>query len=299
VLSLALALTLSATSNPWLEKARTAYSRLDCNAVLSDLGHAKQVPTDDLETRLAIFDLEGRCHVALGHLADAEAAFTQMISLDPRAELDPSLSPKIRDAFKSAKRKLYPEDYLALKELPAGPDLKRAELVDPWRRVSSVVVGRWDEEQQKFVEETLPPNGNVYLAQVKERAWYLEARNASATSIARLGSRDVPAPLPRPVAVAQPVPTFVEQPADKPDASLAKKRRNTAGGVQLATGAALLAGGVVMFVVAGTNRSAAEKAEWANDAYKYESTSTTTTVVGHAVFWPGVVLAGVGFGLSF
>jgi hypothetical protein len=296
----ALAVTLAATSNPWLEKARAAYSKLDCDAVLSDLAQARQVPTDDAATKLSIFDLEGRCHVALGHAADAEAAFTQMLGIDAQAELDPALSPKIRDAFKRAKLKLFPEDYVAFKELAPAPELIRVELVDPWHRVRSVVLGRWREAEQRFVEQTLTPRDNVYLAQVKGHDFYLEARTANGDSVARIGSKDVPAAAP---IAAAPVPTVESKPLE--EAPLAepprdpKKGKHIAGGVLLATGGALIAAGIVMFALGGANRAQAEKAEWANDAARYDNESNTEGALGHALFWPGLAVGTVGLVLSF
>jgi hypothetical protein len=78
-----------------------------------------------------------------------------------------------------------------------------------------------------------------------------------------------------------------------------KKGKHIAGGVLLATGGALAIGGIVMFALAGANRASAEKAEWANDAARYDSASSTEAGVGHGIFWPGLAVAAVGFALSF
>jgi hypothetical protein len=62
---------------------------------------ARKVATNDDATALLILAYSGRCHVAL---CQSAAAFQQMLAIDPQAELDPCLSPKIRDVFRASKQ---------------------------------------------------------------------------------------------------------------------------------------------------------------------------------------------------
>ncbi|MHB8878954.1 MAG: hypothetical protein ACYC8T_35075 [Myxococcaceae bacterium] len=276
-----LALSLgAAANNPWLESAMRSYAQLDCDRVLADLELARQVPTNDLATQLAIQDYAGRCHIALGHRADAAAAFARMLELDPQAELDPTLSPKIRDAFLATKLRLYPAGYVALKKLPASEGLLRAELVDPWKRVGSVVLGRFSPPTQRFDEERLAPAGSVYLARLATGAsWFVEARGPGGEALALLGRKDPPV-----LAVIAPAPLVVE-----------KAPRSTARWAAVGTGAVAVVTGVVLWGVAGGTRAAAEKpGGWADDAVALDDRATTQRNWGTGLFLGGAAVAAAG-----
>lgn len=282
-----LALIAAAAPNPYLESARAAYARLDCDQVLADTELALKVPTNDVDTRLAIYDFAGRCHVALGHGADADQAFTQMLKLDPQAELDPALSPKIREAFHAAKLKAYPSDYVAWSELSRGEGLVRATLIDPWRRVSSVVLGRAD-GAGVFQESPLSPSGDVYVANVGDAPWFLEARGRKNVPLALLGKKEVPkvvAVLQTDAAAAGPTP--------------GQKNRRAVGWVGVAAGGAAVVSGIILFAVASASRTSAERQAWADDASRLEQESNTEAGAGHGLFWGGLALFGVGFALTF
>lgn len=288
------ALSLAATANPWLDSARAAYARLDCDQVLADAELALKVPTNDVDTRLAIYDYAGRCHVALGHPADAEAAFGQMLELDPQAELDPSLSPKIREAFHTAKLKKFPADYVALRELSRGEGLVRAVLLDPWRKVGAVVMGRADAQGRGFAESPLSPSSGVYLGAVGEGPWFIEARSRKGEALALLGRKE----LPPPVAAAEGPGREVVAAAPEP-AAKSKVGRRAVGWVGAAVGASAVGVGIALFAVAETTRQAAVKKEWADEAFALERQSNGQAGAGHALFWGGLVVLGVGVGLTF
>jgi hypothetical protein len=282
----------AAAANPWLESAKTAYARLECDQVLADLELARQVPTNDLPTQLAILDYSGRCHVALGHRPEADVAFGQMLALDPQAELDPALSPKIRDAFRATKLRLYPAEYVALKQLPASEGLLRAELADPWKRVGVVVLGKWNASSKVFDEAPLAPAGNVYLVRVTAgTAWFVEARSAAGESLALLGKKSAPvlaATVPSSAVTAAPV--LVEKPAADPPKTRALIRWTSVG-----VGAVAAVTGAVLWSVAGGTRAKAETpGGWADDATKLDGQAATERTWGHVFFWGGVAVATTG-----
>lgn len=282
----------AAAANPWLESAKGAYARLECDQVLADLELARQVPTNDLPTQLAVLDYAGRCHVALGHRPQADAAFAQMLGLDPQAELDPALSPKIRDAFRATKLRLYPADYVSLKQLPASEGLLRAELADPWKRVATVVLGRWNQPAQRFEEEPLTAAGNVYLVRLTAGgAWFVEARTARGEALALLGKKSPPVlatALPSTATVAPPV--LVETPAPAP-----AKTRSIVRWSALGVGAVAAVAGVVLWSVAGDTRAKAEApGGWADDATRLDQQATAQRDWGHGLFWSGLAVATTG-----
>ncbi len=279
----------AAAPNPWLESARVAYARLDCEKVLADLELAARVPTNDQPSQLAILDYSARCQVALGHRAEADEAFAKMIALDPRTELDPSLSPKILDAFRAAKLKLYPAQFVTFRELPAMQGLHRAELVDPWRRVSQVVLGTWDERAQKFVEQPLAPASGVFQAQVAGGlTWFLEARAASGEGVALLGKKVAPAPAPVPVAAAMPVAVAAEAPPPPEPPKVARW-------ITVGAGAAVALAGIALLGVSATSRSSAERAVWANDAVAIGGRASAEGGWGGGLLFGGAAVITAGF----
>lgn len=287
------ALGLAAAPNPWLESAKAAYARLDCDQVLADVALALQVPTNDDDTRLSIYDYAGRCHVALGNAADAEAAFGRMLELDPQAELDAGLSPKIREAFHAAKLKKYPADHVALRELSRGEGLVRVALLDPWRKVSAVVLGRAGDAGQRFAEAPLSPTSGVYVAAVGDRPWFIEARSRRGEPLALLGRKELPPPSAAAPARDQPGREVAQK------APESKAGRRAVGWVGVAAGAAAVGTGIALFAIAESTRQAAVQKEWADEMSALERQSNGQAGAGHALFWGGLVVLGVGFGLTF
>ena len=285
----------TAAPNPWLETAKSSYARLDCERVLSDLELAAKVPTNDAATQLAIFDYRGRCQIALGQRPEADETFAKMLALDPQAELEAGLSPKILDAFKAVKLRLYPADYLALRELPGSEGLHRAQLVDPWRRAGRVVLGRWNPLTRQFDEEPLPPTAGIYQLQAATgAAWFIEARAASGEALALLGRKDSP---------ARAAPVAAMAPASAP--ATATARPETSGSRQAARwasvggGAALTVAAFVLWGVSATSRSSADNAKWADEAVTIGHRSAGENAAAWSLFLGGAVAVSAGMAFTW
>ncbi len=187
---------VTAWGNPYLDEARKHYEALRFAEALEQLRIARQVPTNDAAEKREILDLLARCQVAEGQRAEAEATFSDLLAQEPAFELPRSVSPKIREAFDTAKRRLYPPDFAALEALPAPPGQARARLVDPWAQVATVVLitraetgGVWKESPATLEE------GVAVLSLAREGQkveWYAEARRADGRALAALGSERAP-----------------------------------------------------------------------------------------------------------
>src|SRR5262249_28144451 len=122
-----------------------------------------------------------------------EETFSEYLNLDPNAELDPNLSPKILEAFQAAKARLFAPEWVQLRG-ESGPGAA-VRVLDPWRRVERGVLrwkegeGRWEEKQagvqDGIARAALPPAGG-------ELYWYLEARDRAGEPVARFGSASAP-----------------------------------------------------------------------------------------------------------
>lgn len=231
---------LPAWSSPYLEEGRRHYHALEFEEAIVQLEIARKVPTDDRSERFEVLDLLGRCYVATGRRAKAEAAFTDLLLADPQRALGADTSPRIREAFDAAKQRLYAADYVELRKVPSPAGELRFELVDPWRQVTEValVVPGAPEERRTAAR-------SFAFAFERDGGWTVEARDARGRV---LDSKAMWTP-----AMGEPV--VVEQ-------------RRVRTGAWVAGGAALLAG-----VTAGYLQSRsfalgheARSREWSDDA---------------------------------
>lgn len=265
----------SSPSNPYLEQAWAKYESLHFAEAVELLRLAEQVPTRTRTQWLEILELRARCELAEGRGADAEESYTRMLTLEPRAEPPSDLSPKILEAFQAVKRRLFPADYLALKQLASTAGLVRVEMVDPWHRASGVVL-RWRGGPGEAWRDVLatPDEGRWLFELPRDRSapvrWYVEARDAAGKGVARLGE---PAVEEDPRVVVAPLLAPAPRPGDtrtvpEEDASSSRLR---AGLGWVAMGAAVAAGvgGAVLQVRSRQSRDAAERAEWARDSRRH------------------------------
>jgi hypothetical protein len=137
-MSLISLLVLAQPSNAYLDEAQALARDLEFSRAVERIKVAQQVPGLDRVQRLTLWSLLARCEVAQGHRAEAEGAFTELLTLSPDFEPARELSPKILEAFAAAKARLYPRDYVKLLPQSGRPGVLTTTLVDPWRRVANV-----------------------------------------------------------------------------------------------------------------------------------------------------------------
>ncbi|AGC43210.1 hypothetical protein MYSTI_01878 [Myxococcus stipitatus DSM 14675] len=259
-------------ANPYLEQAWGKYESLHFAEAVELLRLAEQVPTSTRAQRVGILELRARCELAEGRRAEAEESYTRMLTLEPRAEPPGDLSPKILEAFQAVKRGLFPSGYLALKQLPSTEGLVRVEVVDPWHRVSEVVL-RWSAGLGEDWREAraMPDDGRWLFELPRDRSapvpWHVVARDAEGKEVARLGEAEVPRAVVAPLLAPAPRPGDTSKAPVEVAAS--SRLRATLGWV--AMGAAVVAGvsGAVLQVRSHESREAAERAEWARDARRH------------------------------
>ena len=193
--TVALALLLAQPANPYLEEARRLAKALKFADCIEQMKVASQVRDLPRAGRLEVLTLQARCQIAEGQRADAELSFAQLLELSPAAELDPKESPKILEVFAAVKQRLYAPDFARLSPQPARAGQAIFRLIDPWRRVESVVLLRRAEDlthelrlmpvDEKVVVELEVAPGHSF-------DWWLEARDVSGQVISGFGSSQDP-----------------------------------------------------------------------------------------------------------
>ncbi|MDP1916208.1 MAG: hypothetical protein Q8L14_08175 [Myxococcales bacterium] len=214
-----LTLALAQAANPYLDEARQLARELKFSDAIGRLRVARQVPNLDRTERIEVLELLAKCHVAEGDRPEAEAAFSELLSLEPEHELDrESTSPKILTVFDDVKRQLFPDQRVTLIEEAAPPGRFRARVVDPFKRVSAVLLmvrtgdGPW--EAKPVTLEARRLDVATPLAPTLTVTWYLQATDAAGALLATIGSAEAPRVTERPTSP-------VVSPPLAPDESLA------------------------------------------------------------------------------
>ncbi len=173
---------LASPSNAWLDEARSLVGALRFGEAISRLEVARQVPSLTAAQRREVIELLAYCQVAEGQRDAAEATYIELLRAEPSMELEKERSsPKVLEVFEAAKRALYPPDYVRLEETPSPAGRVQLRLVDPWRRVTSLVrferrdAGPWRE----VVSELSFP---LQVAVGSALEWYVEARAGDAVA---------------------------------------------------------------------------------------------------------------------
>lgn len=240
MLALAAALLLSAQpSNTWLEEARALIAQLKFGEAFERLEVARQVPGLDAPAKQAILEWMAYCQVAEGKRDDAERTFIALLELDASAELSGEVSsPKVSEAFEAARRKHFPPDYVKLTEAPAPVGRAQLELVDPWKKVSRVVLhqrrdaGEWAEQPLDGTKGHL--SFPLVVTVGSQLEWFVEALDAEDRVVSAVGSREAPKQI-RVPRVDQEAQTVSEAPAPSGNA------KRVLGLVGLGLGVALAA----------------------------------------------------------
>ena len=172
------------------------------------------MPNLDRTQRIEVLDLLAKCHVAEGDRPAAEAAFSELLSVEPEHEIDRETSPKIIEVFDEVKRKLFPERRVTLVEETAPPGRVRARVVDPFKRVSFILLmvrtgdGPWEANEVTLEGRVL--DVPTPLSPTETVSWYVQAKGPEGVVLATLGSADTPRIVERARIITPPV----EPPAD-------------------------------------------------------------------------------------
>jgi hypothetical protein len=189
-------LAAAAPANPYLEEGRRLVKELQFAEAIEQLRVARQVPELSSTQQLEVLELLGRCQVAEGARADAEASFAQLLALAPNAELDRKLSPKILEVFDAVKQRLYPPDFVRLTPEAARAGQAVLTLVDPWGRVGAVVVLRRSNGAEVTEQPVELKNGRATIeleaAPGQTLEWWVEARDLTGNVLAGFGSAQSP-----------------------------------------------------------------------------------------------------------
>lgn len=166
--------------NPWMEEARELVAQFRFADAIERLEVAKKVPGLAGDELHAVLGLLAYCQLAEGRRADAEATWVALLQDDP--EFEPARetsSPKVLEAFATAKKRLFPADYVHLEEEPAPAGRAAVKLVDPWNQVQLVTL--WSRRDGADWHETpLTAEGRRYFVALQIAAgesleWYVEA----------------------------------------------------------------------------------------------------------------------------
>jgi hypothetical protein len=149
--------------------------------------------TSTRDERREIAHLSALVWAAEGQLEKAEAVYGELLAADPSAPAPQQAPPRLREAFRKIKERLYPQGFVTLTERHAPPGRVAVAVVDPWSSVAALTL--FEEGQSGLTERPLRPDEfgvAVESFSGTSRGWFVEARDASGALRAQLGSRQAP-----------------------------------------------------------------------------------------------------------
>jgi hypothetical protein len=184
-------LSLAAWANPYLQEGRALFADLKADEAIARLEIARRVTTNTRAEKKEILELLGRAHLALNHRPESEAAFSELLELDPSTELGPRAAPKLRTLFGLVKTRMFAADYVVLRRLPAPEGEVRLSRVDPWNQSTKLSVfvranEGWDAAPSETDEDT------VVASVLPGTAWYAELTGKSGQVLARISEEPPP-----------------------------------------------------------------------------------------------------------
>lgn len=184
-------------ASPQLDEGRALVTQLRFAEARTHLEAARASTTLTLGERREAAGLLAHCYAAEGRIADAEKVYAELLSTDARAPAPSSGPPRLRDAFRRAKERLYPPGFASLTREPAPAGRVAVQLLDPWNSCTRGVVIARRGLDGTFTEEAMPVDalgrGSVGVGDAS--AWFVEARSASG-ACASLGSLAEPVLVP-------------------------------------------------------------------------------------------------------
>lgn len=202
-------ITLAMGVHPYLRVGEERFDAQDYEGAVAQLQLASQVPQLSIDERRRVFDLLAKSHLALGASSAAVDAYAELLAKDPNAPV-PEGGPKVKEAFRSAKTRVFPADYVGLRQLPSLPGEVTFEVTDPWQRSRSFTLFERGEEPKAFIKSNLRRQGDLLRGTLQRltRMYFVEALGAEEGQVvARLGSADRPLLVATPEAVDPTVPS--------------------------------------------------------------------------------------------
>lgn len=121
-----------APPNRYLEEAKDLYKRLRYAEMVHKLERAQSVPGNTPGQLCQIYELMGTVHVILGNEDAAVDAFNELLNVDPRYQLDSSLSPKILSIYRRVKSEFVPRMAVGFE---GRPSVRTTPGKKPWVEV--------------------------------------------------------------------------------------------------------------------------------------------------------------------
>lgn len=278
--ALLLLLLLAQPANPYLDEARRLAKDLQFAEAIEQLKVARQVPQLSNTQRLEVLELLGRCQVAEGARADAEASFADMLAMSPGAELNRGASPKILEVFDAVKKRLYAPDFVRLNPLPARLGQAVLLIVDPWHRVEALVMLRRLDGAAPTEQPVPVADGQAAIeldvAPGHALEWWLEARDVSGLPLAGFGSAQSPQRFAQPAVVTSGL--F----APGPERTPRLQRAPAWVAVALTVGAG--AAGAFLQVRSQDRANQARTKEWSDDARALHASAVTDATIATGLF---------------
>lgn len=190
---LASLVVIIASASPQLEEGRVLVQQLQFAQARVRLEAAKASTTLSIDERREVIGLLAHCFAAEGRVPDAENVYAELLATDAKAPAPVSGPPRLRDAFRRAKERLYPPTFASLTREVAAPGRVGVQLLDPWSRCGGGVF-LLRRTTEGFVAEpvTLDERGHGQADLANAAAWYVEARGPTGERCAAIGSAAEP-----------------------------------------------------------------------------------------------------------
>lgn len=257
------ALAAATVGNAQLDSGRRLFHAMRYEQAAQQLWAARSDPKLEQDERRELFDLLARSLAAQGRRAEVESAYAELLTQDAEAPAPANAAPGIREAFRAAKERLYPPDFVKLARQTSAAGTLRVQVIDPWSQVASVALHEAPDAGD-FGAREVPRSGQrveVALSAGTARC-FLEARSQDGRVLARLGSAEAPlrvATSALAAALVQPPPTGEAQ---------ARPRGHRRAWLSWAVAGAAVAAGVAGAAFAASSASdwrSASTQRWASD----------------------------------
>lgn len=181
-------------TNPYVKDARELVNTMQYGPARVQLDLAAAATTSTRDERREIAHLSALVWAAEGKLEKAEGVYGELLAADPTAPAPQDAPPRLREAFRKVKERLYPQGVVTLTERAAPAGRVAIAVVDPWSVITQLLL--FEDGPTGFTSRPLAPDelgiAVESFASGTTRGWYVEGRDASGAVRAKLGSREEP-----------------------------------------------------------------------------------------------------------
>jgi len=190
---------------PELEEARQLYLNFEFDGVLPRLERALAAPGITSSQRMEVYKLMAFTHAAFDDSAGAQEAFSRLLELEPRYQLSPAASPKLRGYFADAKKAYLARQVVKLQHRPpprstsgATPSME-VTVAEGVERVAAVTLSYRLSGTREYSQLPMAPlKAGAYSAPVpnlfdvppgvRTLEYFLRARDRDGVVLASLGN---------------------------------------------------------------------------------------------------------------